>query len=195
VDKNKKMKNKREVENFSQFRNDLPFYEIACEKIYKNFQTRLRLDAIDPYTQRQVENFFPTVELAMPEIIGSFYAHMTQFEETKKYFKNVDVQYLKSKQINHWKKLLSGELNKEYVYSSARVGFIHHRVGLPLFLYLSGYNRVLCDLTALAIRHHMGTLAATETVSAMIKMVSLDMDISISCYFVADHLDEAKNQI
>lgn len=174
---------------------DLDFYEIACEKIYKNFETRLKLDAIDSYTQQNISNFYPTIELSIPDIISSFYSHMTQFDQTKKYFQSVDVLYLKNKQINHWKKLFSGGLNKEYVYSSARVGFVHHRIGLPLFLYLSGYNRILCDLTALAIRHHMGTMASTDTVSAMIKLVSLDMDISISCYFVADHLENRPNHL
>ena len=61
-------------------------------------------------------------------------------------------------------------------------------VGLPLHLYLSGYNRVLCDLTTLAIRHHSGSLSATDTVNAIIKVVSLDMDIAISCYFLAENL-------
>lgn len=65
---------------------DLDFYEIACEKIYKNFETRLKLDAIDSYTQQNISNFYPTIELSIPDIISSFYSHMTQFDKTKKYF-------------------------------------------------------------------------------------------------------------
>lgn len=164
-------------------------YELARDKIYTNFKNRLRLDSIDTYSQQRIRNFLPTIELSMGEVIGSFYAHMTSFDQTKKYFHNRDVNILKSKQVQHWMRLFSGDLDKNYVSSAVRVGFIHHRVGLPLFLYLSGYNRVLCDLTSLAIRHHAGTMDSSETVSSIIKLVSLDMDITISCYFLAEKLN------
>ncbi|GHD62946.1 hypothetical protein GCM10017083_52490 [Thalassobaculum fulvum] len=162
--------------------------ELAVRKITANIQRRLVLDGIDDATRESLAGFLPVFEANAPEIIGSFYRHSLQFPETRHFFDNSDVEHLKMRQIEHWRGMLSCRLDNAYLNSAVHVGLTHHRIGLPLFLYLSGCNRILCDLTSLAIMHHSGVLQSTQVVSSIIKVVSLDMDIAISCYFVADRL-------
>ncbi|MFX4221264.1 MAG: protoglobin domain-containing protein [Thalassobaculum sp.] len=163
-------------------------YKLVTSRILENFESRLKLDSIDEYTRQKLRMFQPTIDLEMSDILADFYQHMKQFPQAEKYLAGRDVNYLKLRQSQHWNRLFSATFNEDYISSAVRVGLVHHKIGLPLFLYLSGYNRVQCDLTALAIKHHAGTLAATDTVSAIIKAVAIDMDIAISCYFLAENL-------
>jgi len=162
--------------------------EVAVRKISANIQRRLVLDGIDETTRDTLARFLPVFDTNAPEIIASFYRHALQFPETRHFFDRSDVEYLKGRQIEHWRGMLDCRLDDAYLSSAVHVGLTHHRVGLPLYLYLSGCNRILCDLTSLAIMHHSGALQSSEVVSSIIKVGSLDMDIAISCYFVADRL-------
>ncbi|WP_169400873.1 protoglobin domain-containing protein [Thalassobaculum salexigens] len=167
---------------------DTGLHQLVTDRIFENVQSRLRLEAIDDYTRERLKIFQPKIADEMSAILSDFYRHMMQFPQTRKYLQNSDINALKSRQIQHWERLFSAEFDRPYIASAARIGLVHHAIGLPLHLYLSGYNRVLCDLTTLAIRHHSGSLSASDTVNAIIKVVSLDMDIAISCYFLAEIL-------
>ena len=167
---------------------DPELHQMVTNRIYQNVQSRLRLDSIDDYTRGRLQAFQPTISEEMYAILSDFYRHMTQFPQTRKFFVNSDINVLKSRQTQHWQRLFCAEFDREYIASAVRVGLAHHAIGLPLHLYLSGYNRVLCDLTTLAIHHYSGSLAASDTVTSIIKVVSLDMDIAISCYFLAENL-------
>ena len=167
---------------------DTDLHQLVTDRISENVQSRLRLEAIDDYTRKRLKVFQPTIAEEMHAILSDFYRHMMQFPQTRKYLEGSDINALKSRQTQHWERLFSAEFDRPYVASAARIGLVHHAIGLPLHLYLSGYNRVLCDLTTLAIQHHSGSLSASDTVNAIIKVVSLDMDIAISCYFLAEIL-------
>ena len=172
----------------SRRRFDPELHQLVTNRIFVNVQSRLRLDSIDDYTRERLQAFQPTIATEMYAILSDFYRHMTQFPQTRKFFVNSDINLLKTRQTQHWQRLFSAEFDREYISSAVRVGLAHHAIGLPLHLYLSGYNRVLCDLTTLAIHHYAGSLAASDTVTSIIKVVSLDMDIAISCYFLAENL-------
>lgn len=167
---------------------DVDLHKMVTNRIFENVQSRLRLDSIDEYTRERLQMFQPTIAEEMYAILSDFYRHMMQFPQTRKFFVNSDINVLKTRQTQHWQRLFSAEFDREYIASASRIGLAHHAIGLPLHLYLSGYNRVLCDLTTLAIHHHSGSLAASDTVTAIIKVVSLDMDIAVSCYFLAENL-------
>jgi hypothetical protein len=167
---------------------DTDLHQLVTDRISENVQSRLRLEAIDDYTRERLKIFQPKIADEMYAILSDFYRHMLQFPQTRKYLQNSDINALKSRQTQHWERLFSAEFDRPYIASAARIGLVHHSIGLPLHLYLSGYNRVLCDLTTLAIQHHSGSLSASDTVNAIIKVVSLDMDIAISCYFLAEIL-------
>ena len=155
------------------------------KKVTKTIDSRLRLDGIDRGVIEKLQKFMPIFEDNMPAIIADFYRSMASFPQTRVFFESSDVSVLKRKQITHWRNLMGSEFSRPYVRSAIRIGFVHHKIGLPLYLYLAGYNRILCELTRLAIMHESGALSSSETVAALIKAVSLDMDIgAISCYFL-----------
>lgn len=131
---------------------------------------------------------YPLSKAALTGRVRSFYRHVLQFPETRHFLESVSVDYLKKRQVEHWRGLMSCKFDEAYIKSAVAVGLKHHKIGLPLYLYLSGCNRILCDLTSLSIMHHAGAMASSQTVSSIIKVVALDMDITISCYFVADRL-------
>ncbi|MEQ8815877.1 MAG: protoglobin domain-containing protein [Thalassobaculum sp.] len=163
-------------------------FQHAVERILDTIPRRLILDGIDDDTRAAMAQFVPIFEENIGGIVGSFYRHVLQFPETRHFLESVSVDYLKKRQVEHWRGLLSCKFDEAYIKSAVAVGLKHHKIGLPLYLYLSGCNRILCDLTSLSIMHHAGAMASSQTVSSIIKVVALDMDITISCYFVADRL-------
>ncbi|WPZ35870.1 protoglobin domain-containing protein [Thalassobaculum sp. OXR-137] len=167
----------------------LRYQHLIVGKLIKQFDSRLRLDSIDDNVRTTLKLFCPIIDEHMPSMIAEFYQHMTSFPQTSRFFVDRDVNYLKARQSAHWRMLFAADFSPAYIRGAVRVGLVHHYIGLPLYLYLSGYNRILCELASLAITHHAGAMASTNVVSSIIKVVSLDMDIAISCYFLADHLD------
>lgn len=162
--------------------------DFSVKKITENMQRRLIIDGIDDETRRIMAGFEPVFEANITNVVASFYRHVLLFPETRRFLEGTDVEYLKVRQVDHWRRMLACKFDEPYVRGAVAIGLKHHEIGLPLFLYLSGCNRILCDLTSLAIMHHTGALVSSQTVASIIKVVSLDMDITISCYFVADRL-------
>lgn len=162
--------------------------DFSVSKITENMQRRLIIDGIDDETRRIMAGFEPVFEANIAGVVASFYRHVLVFPETRRFFEGTDVEYLKARQVDHWRRMLACTFDEAYVRGAVAIGLRHHEIGLPLFLYLSGCNRILCDLTSLAIMHHSGALVSSQTVASIIKIVALDMDITISCYFVADRL-------
>lgn len=165
---------------------------LVTERLVANLDFRLRLDSIDDGVVRDLTSFSSIFYESLPEIISDFYQHMLSFDQTRKFFHEFDVSHLKAKQLQHWQRLFSAQFDEEYVRGAVRIGLIHHKINLPLYLYLAGYNRVLCDLSATAIKSKLGALESSQLVTSIIKVVSLDMDIAISCYFLAENIEHKR---
>ena len=123
-------------------------HSLVSDKILSDMKFRLKLDSIDVSVSRDIKLIEPTVLRELPIIKSNFYVHMNKFGRTKAFFDETNISDLKTKQFDHWQRLFSMDFDKSYVDGAVRIGLVHHRIDLPLFLYLAGYNRVLCDLTA-----------------------------------------------
>jgi methyl-accepting chemotaxis protein len=92
------------------------------------------------------------------------------------------VPRLKDAQYNHWRRLLSGELDDHYQQSAVKVGAVHERIGLDQGWYLAAYAFVMMRLVPqLGGRGLLGG-GRRRLVPQLVARLFIDMMISTSAY-------------
>ena len=143
-------------------------------------EIRMRFMRIDTKTGELLREFWKIVEPALPEVLEGFYRHVTREPQLARLIGS-DIPRLKAAQQSHWARLFNGRFDHEYMQGVRTIGLIHNKIGLEPRWYIGGYNFVLSQLAALAVRHYRWKpvhLAAVLT--ALNCAVLLDMDIAIS---------------
>ncbi|MFL9827519.1 protoglobin domain-containing protein [Rhodoplanes sp. SY1] len=156
-------------------------------------QTRLDFIKIDDGVRACLREVEPLVLRVLPDILDGFYAHIGQFPEMARMFRDTAHQrHAREKQLAHWGVILKGRFDQTYVDSVTRIGRAHHHLGLSPQWYIASYSLVMSGLQkaieteidsgrfgkkALARREHKARLLAAITAAAL-----LDMDFSISVY-------------
>ena len=135
----------------------------------------------------------------LPGILDSFYAHISKFPETTRFFRDAaQMKHAASKQLQHWSLLFEGKFDSSYAASVTRIGEIHAKLGLEPRWYIGGYNYVIVRVLALLDEKYSGGLMRKKSVcdqrkamsSAFIKAAMLDMDLAIAVYFEAGRRDK-----
>ena len=159
---------------------------------------RLRFMNIDQETSRLLAGFWPTAEKALPDLLEAFYRHVTQIPELAKLLGS-DIPRLKTARGSHWARLFSGRFDDAYFNGVRTIGLVHNKIGLEPRWYIGGYNFVLSQLTALAVKTHRWSAAkAAATVTAINCAVMLDMDLAISVYqeaMLAERAERGKKKV
>jgi ABC-type transporter Mla subunit MlaD len=157
-------------------------------------EIRMRFMRIDTRTGELLREFWKIVEPALPEVLEGFYRHVTREPQLARLIGS-DIPRLKAAQQSHWARLFNGRFDHEYMQGVRTIGLIHNKIGLEPRWYIGGYNFVLSQLAALAVRHYRWKpvhLAAVLT--ALNCAVLLDMDIAISVYQEAMLAERQKHQ-
>jgi methyl-accepting chemotaxis protein len=157
-------------------------------------ETRMRFMRIDAGIGELLREFWKVVEPALPQLLEGFYQHVTREPQLARLIGN-DIPRLKRAQGSHWGRLFNGRFDHEYMEGVRAIGLVHNKIGLEPRWYIGGYNFVLSQLAALAVRQYRwksGHLAAVLT--ALNCAVMLDMDIAISVYQEAMLTERQKQQ-
>lgn len=157
-------------------------------------EIRMRFMRIDAGTGELLREFWKVVEPALPQLLEGFYQHVTREPQLARLIGN-DIPRLKRAQGSHWGRLFNGRFDHEYMEGVRAIGLVHNKIGLEPRWYIGGYNFVLSQLAALAVRQYRwksGHLAAVLT--ALNCAVMLDMDIAISVYQEAMLTERQKQQ-
>src|SRR2546430_878283 len=157
-------------------------------------ETRMRFMRIDARTGELLREFWKVVEPALPKLLDGFYQHVMKEPQLARLIGN-DIPRLKTAQGTHWARLFNGRFDLEYIKGVRTIGHVHNKIGLEPRWYIGGYNFVLSQLVALAVRkyrwkpdHLSAILTATNCA------VMLDMDMAISVYQEAMLTDRQKQQ-
>ena len=143
---------------------------------------RIRFIGLDPAACGLLTAFWPVIEPELPAIVEAFYQHVVTIPHLRQLVGD-QIPRLKQTQTAHWRRLVSGRFDADYLSGVRTIGLVHHRIGLEPRWYIGGYTFVLNRLIALALRTHRwspGKLPAL--IAAMNAGVMLDMDIAISAY-------------
>ena len=167
----------------------------ACiENTDQNRQARLRYMGVSTRTGELLREFWKMAEPAVPGILDGFYRHIASEPQLSKLIGN-DIPRLKSAQGTHWARLFNGRFDDDYLRGVRSIGMVHNKIGLEPRWYIGGYNFVLSQLAALAVRRYRWRPRhLCDLLTAVNCAVMLDMEIAISVYQEAMLAEREKRQ-
>jgi hemoglobin-like flavoprotein len=141
------------------------------------------LFGIDGDTKHNIRLFEPLLHVKLEGIIERFYAHLISFPEARKILERQKIKdHLQPAQEKHWMRLFSCDFDEEYVSSAVRVGRRHYESKVAPYLYIGGYNFFHCELIRTASEHYGRSSDLPNILTAITRVVSLDMDLALFAY-------------
>lgn len=146
--------------------------------------TRLSFLLIGKETRAALQAFQPVLAANLPSLLNGFYDHISKNEELRALLGGSDnIDRLKRAQASHWQRLFAAKFDQEYFDHVTVIGQTHQRIGLKPRWYMGGYCYVHNHLIKLAINKFKRNPAQlAEMITAINKVIYLDMDLSISVY-------------
>lgn len=89
---------------------------------------------------------------------------------------------LRESQIAHWRRLLSGNLDRTYVRNAAMVGEVHKRHGIEPLIYIVGYSVVKTIFMEIIAEKELPPASKGHLVMALERFISLDMGLAMVGY-------------
>ncbi|MBO6899604.1 MAG: globin-coupled sensor protein [Shimia sp.] len=127
----------------------------------------------------------------LDEVLDSFYSSILNDAELAKFFSDErHVSHAKTKQKEHWQRLLSGSFDRDYIESAIRVANVHFNIELPADHFCSQYSMVTSHLQSILFGSRRllrigGQGFLEREVAVLTRVMSLDMNLILSAYFEA----------
>jgi len=158
----------------------------------KGYDDRERAER-EAYLQLTKEDFAilaslrPVIEPHADSLVQSFYAHLIEFEETRKILANEDLRdRLVSAQRAYLLSLFGGDYGPDYYESRLRIGFSHDRIQLLPKWYLGAYVLYTTLLHPIIENHYGKNRKKTAAaILALEKILHLDMQLAMEAYILA----------
>ncbi|WP_374574335.1 methyl-accepting chemotaxis protein [Phenylobacterium sp.] len=152
---------------------------------------------LDGQARSRLAELKPKVDAALPAAIDAFYAHLSQFEETRTFFKDPDhMKAAGRRQVEHWGAIASGRLDETYARNATLIGETHARIGLEPQWYVEGYGLIMEHLLRSVLQQAwpkgFGVNArerdkVLDGVGALVKAALLDMSLVLTVYQTASN--------
>jgi len=130
------------------------------------------------------------IEKHAPAALAGFYDQIAAQPETSRHFgSRTAMDLAKSKQLDHWRRLFSGEPGADYLDRAATVGLVHARIGLEPKWYVGGYATILSEVIIRIIEAAppvLGRRRTAQTVATLVKLALYDMTVALGSYFKVD---------
>jgi len=162
--------------------------------LIKILSERLEFMRFGAEDRARAERQAPLFKASIGRALDAFYDHIGQTPGLSKMFSSEDhMRRVKASQAVHWERLLSGQLDDDYLDHARRIGEAHARIGLEPRWYLGGYAMVLSGmidelLPAMLRGGFLGRRRKAEaaaTLGLLVRLAILDMDLAISTYIEA----------
>jgi len=148
-----------------------------------NLAHRLALLSITEETKQHIASIRPVLEAEVSQVIRRFYRHIRSFPEGRRLIADDRIEErLRDAQKRHWNRLFSCAFDEPYVESALHVGRAHLAAGVAPYIYVAGYNFFLCELINIVVAQYAGGLQVSGLLTAITRLVSLDMDLALSTY-------------
>ncbi len=157
---------------------------MAMAKVSIDRETRLRFLKIDDATRTSLRATWPLIETHLDGILRAFYQHLSTFEAIAPLIQGPNqVEKLMNAQRRHWQRLFAAEFDDAFSDAVIRIGYVHQKIGLEPRWYLGAYSIFLERLESIldnAFKRNRER--RREIISAVTKVVFLDMDLAVSVY-------------
>jgi methyl-accepting chemotaxis protein len=155
---------------------------------------RLAFMDLDHDARGALRSLAPVIDREIGSALAGFYDKVRATPETRPFFTDArHMEQASARQQGHWRNIAKAEFGDDYGQAVKTVGEVHARIGLEPRWYIGGYALIADRLMRAVVQDQWpkgmfakGDGAATgAAVSALMKAMLLDMDISISTYLEA----------
>ncbi|HEY2658293.1 MAG TPA: protoglobin domain-containing protein, partial [Caulobacteraceae bacterium] len=157
---------------------------------------RLSFMKLDAEAQASIRGVKATIMRDLPAALERFYGQVRAFPETDALFPSQSLMAsAKTRQLQHWEAISSGQFDHNYLKAVTAVGEVHARIGLEPRWYIGGYALVLESLIGGVLKtrwpkRRFGSKGpdvkqVAAELGAVAKATLLDMDLAISVYMEA----------
>jgi methyl-accepting chemotaxis protein len=165
---------------------------------------RLSFIEIDQQDCESLRSLKTVIERELPKGLDRFYEKVRANPETKRFFSSENhMQSAKSAQAGHWDSIANARFDRQYAARVTKIGSVHADIGLLPRWYIGGYGVLTDQLIHGVVKEFWpkgglfskakhGPDEIAEMLSALIRAIYLDMDLSISVYI--DKAEEAKKK-
>jgi methyl-accepting chemotaxis protein len=141
----------------------------------------------------------------MPKGLDRFYKSVSTHSATKHFFSSEShMQGAKKAQLNHWEAVANARFDDNYAERVTKIGSVHADIGLSPRWYIGGYSMLADQLIhgvveefwskgGLFSKAKEDPAEVAGMLSALVRAIFLDMDLSISTYI--DKAEEAKKKV
>lgn len=144
---------------------------------------RLRFFGINKTTKREIGGFMPVLLPKIDGLADKFYGYTRNFSEARHILApHYENNRLKDKQIKHWIRLFLCKFDEEYLAYGLKIGRIHFKHKVNPYLYIGSYNYIQCEFIELASKHYSDAKIQRGVLTAINRLIALDMDIALSAY-------------
>ena len=167
-------------------------------KAVQELRERLAFLGLDAHALAALTSLKPILDKTVPEALSAFYERAQATPETRGMLTDPKtVERARSRQVEHWRRIASGELEGHTLEQTRRVGETHARIGLSPKWYAAGYGVIADHLIKAAVAHLWPkrlfgggagkSQEAGAALSALTRVLLLDFELATSAYL--DTLD------
>ena len=174
---------------------------------HDGLQSRLDFIGLDEMARSRLAGAQATISKHLEPALDRFYDKIGTVPAVKSFFDGrPQMDRAKSRQMDHWTAIASGQLDENYFQASTRVGLRHAQIGLEPRWHIGGYG-VIMETLVLGVVHdlmsealtparkgfgrqaidHQAALEKADAMAgalvAVFKSILLDIDIGVSAYF------------
>ena len=123
-------------------------------------------------------------EQYVDEVIDDLYTQFFAFDETKAFFgDDATTSRVRSMQRDYFLGLMSGEYGEEYLQDRMNIGRVHQRIGLEPRWYIGAYAFYVGSMLPKVLENTSASPEETTAgVSALMKLIMLDVELAIGAY-------------
>lgn len=175
----------------------------ADNKKTDKIQEKLDFILFGKQEKKALQQATKALKKALPKSLDNFYKHLEDWPRFSEMFGNSQerMNAAKGAQIMHWLKIVEGSFQEEYISSVKAIGDRHNRLGLEPSWYIGGYTIIASGVVERLTDQYMSNPISSlinrrkykRTISAFLKAMMLDMDLSISSYL--DAMEDEKRKL
>ncbi|MEK9845351.1 globin-coupled sensor protein [Thalassospira sp.] len=152
--------------------------------MHPELKRRLEFIGFDENKVKQLKRAWPVIEKNLPPILDEFYKKVMGRPELAKIVGDPsNISRLKDAQRKHWAKLFEGSFDDSFYDDVRRIGKAHERIGLTPESYVSAYNFMLGEISALLFRQFHRDSQVSLMVVASINALLVDVEMAITVYY------------
>lgn len=145
---------------------------------------RLAFLEIDEGTRAALAELYEVLSPHLEAILEEWHGYLLGRAETRGLLQEGRVlSHLRAAQSKYFRTLLAGAHDVEYFEDRLRIGFVHEQVGLEPVWYVGSYRKYLDLVRRVLVRLGHGAEQITRWLSALEKVVYLDVELALEAYF------------